>query len=246
MLAIGLTLWVVLNFYARRATLGANQRNRFAVVSGVYLLLWLSLAIALGKSGVLIGRAGTLLPTITLGASIAVPLLAGALLLYRSTTLSAVVAAVPLSWLVGIQFYRIIGAVFVVLYALDLQPGEFALPAGWGDVAVGLCAPVVAYLAVRGARGWRLATTSWNALGILDLVIALTTGFLSSPSSLQTLALANPNELITTFPIVLVPLFGVPLFLVLHLAVFMRLRASPPAIARERVAVETRSAGQRG
>jgi len=146
-------------------------------------------------------------------------------LLSRSSALNAVIAAIPLPWLPGVQLYRVVGFNFLVLYALGRLPGEFAIPAGAGDVVVGLAAPVVGYLFYKGYRWSCLAVLSWNIAGILDLVVAVATGFLTSPGPFQTLALETPNELITAFPLVLVPLYAVPLSILLHLAALKRLKA---------------------
>jgi len=92
----------------------------------------------------------------------------------------------------------------------------FALPAGIGDVLVGLFAiPVALYLASGRPGGVALAV-AWNIFGILDLVDALTLGFLSSPGPLQALALDHPNVLTTSYPTVMTPAFAVPLSLILH------------------------------
>jgi hypothetical protein len=64
----------------------------------------------------------------------------------------------------------------------------------------------------------------WNIFGIADLVIAVTTGFLTSPSPLQRFAFDRPNELITAFPLVLIPVFLVPLAVLLHFASLAKLR----------------------
>ncbi|MDP8960575.1 MAG: MFS transporter, partial [Actinomycetota bacterium] len=60
------------------------------------------------------------------------------------------------------QLYRVIGAMFLVAFAQDRLPAEFALPAGIGDVAVGLTAPLVAYGLVRRRRWSRRAALTWN------------------------------------------------------------------------------------
>jgi hypothetical protein len=54
--------------------------------------------------------------------------------------------AIPQSWLIGIQLYRVLGVIFRLLKAQGRLPSLFALPAGAGDVAVGLLAPVGARL----------------------------------------------------------------------------------------------------
>jgi len=220
---IAFSVWGLLMFYAHRSTLETEARKRFAIASGVYLLGWLVLAFVLGSAGVFQATPSRVFPALGLG--IALLILAGAWLLYRSSALSAVIAAISLPWLVGVQLYRVVGFNFLVLYALGRLPGEFAIPAGAGDVAVGLAAPVVGYLFYKGARWSCLAVLSWNVAGILDLVVAVATGFLSSPGPFQVLALETPNELITAFPLVLVPVFAVPLSILLHLAALKRLKA---------------------
>ena len=146
-----------------------------------------------------------------------------ALLLSRSATVNALLDAVPLHWLVGIQAYRVVGVIFLVLYGSGQVPGEFAIPAGVGDVLVGVTAPLVAYGLYRRSAWSQGAAIVWNVAGVVDLAIAVGTGFLSSPGPLQMLAVDTPNHLITAFPLVLVPLFAVPLSIVLHLAALKRL-----------------------
>ena len=104
------------------------------------------------------------------------------------------------------------------------MPGAFAWPAGIGDLIVGLLAPVVGFAYMRGARGSNGMLRAWNLLGIADLVVAVSTGFLTSPSPLQLLALDKPNELVTAFPLAMIPAFLVPLAMLLHLASLQKLR----------------------
>jgi hypothetical protein len=62
----------------------------------------------------------------------------------------------------------------------------------------------------------------WCALGIADLVVAIGTGFISAPSSLQQLARDEPNSAITRYPFVLIPTFLAPISIVLHVYVIAR------------------------
>jgi len=220
---IAFSVWGLLMFYAYRSTLETDARRRFAVASTASLLGWLVLAFVLGSAGVFQATPSRVFPALGLG--IALLILAGAWLLYRSSALNAVIAAIPLPWLVGVQLYRVVGFSFLVLYAVGRLPGEFAIPAGAGDVVVGLAAPVVSYLFYKGYRWSCLAVLSWNIAGILDMVVAVATGFLTSPGPFQALALETPNELITAFPLVLVPLYAVPLSILLHLAALKSLKA---------------------
>ena len=221
---IAFLVWGLFMFYAQRSALETGAQRRFVIASGAFLLGWLVLAFVLGRVGVFQATPSRMVPAAALG--IALPILAGTFLLSRSSALNTVIAAIPLPWLAGVQLYRVVGLNFLVLYALGLLPGEFAIPAGAGDVVVGLAAPVVGYLFYKGYRWSCLAVLSWNIVGILDLVVAVATGFLSSPGPFQALALENPNMLITAFPLVLVPVYAVPLSILLHLATLKRLKAA--------------------
>jgi hypothetical protein len=152
-----------------------------------------------------------------------------AVLFWRWRLLRRVVEAVPQSWMVGVQFYRVEGLIFLVLYAAGKLPGVFALPAGIGDAITGLLALSVGAAYARNPQAAAGRVRAWNLFGIADLVVALTTGFLTSPSPLQKLSLDKPNELVTAFPLVMIPVFLVPLAILLHLASLKKLRQAAAA-----------------
>jgi hypothetical protein len=124
---------------------------------------------------------------------------------------------------VGLQFYRVFGAMFLLMYAQGRMPAAFALPAGARDVAVGLLAPIVGVAYARGVAGREFLVVGWKLLGLLDLTNAIATGFLTSLSPLRVLPLDAPNELISEYPLVLVAVFGVPLADLLHVASLVKL-----------------------
>jgi len=204
-----------------RAGLPHRDRRRAFWSGSALLVAWFFAALVLSWSGFYQGVASRV-PTLPFG--LLIPIAAGVVLFRRWPLLRRVIEAAPQSWIVGIQAYRVEGLIFLILYARGWLPGAFALPAGVGDAIVGLLALVVgiAYRGgLRGPSGWLLA---WNLLGIADLVVAVTTGFLTSPSPLQLLALDRPNELISSWPLAMVPVFLVPLSVLLHLASLEKLR----------------------
>jgi hypothetical protein len=152
------------------------------------------------------------------------PVLIGLLLLMRSKRVAAVFDATPPSWLVGIQVYRIFGGIFLVNWVRGSIPGIFALPAGTGDVLVGLLALPVALYMSSGTSSGRTAGIAWNLLGLTDFAIAITMGALSSPGRLHVLSLSHPNVQIGTYPTVMIPAFGVPSSIILHVLSLWQLR----------------------
>jgi hypothetical protein len=207
------------------------DRRRLVSILGFLLFGWLGLGLFLGWQGVFSSALNQQVPYIAV--AISVPILVGAFFIRASKQVREIIEAVPQSQLVSFQFYRVLGATFLVLYAAGQLPGIFALPAGLGDVIVGLTALMVGARAARSESDQ--VVTLWNWLGISDLVIALTTGFLSAPSRFQIFSLDAPNVLIGSFPLVMVPIFAVPLSIVLHLASLSKIRATHRSVLKPAV-----------
>ncbi len=148
--------------------------------------------------------------------AIFVPVLIGLALLTRSKHIASLVDAMPPSWLIGLQVYRVFGGIFLVNWMHGAIPGAFALPAGFGDITVGLLALPVALWVSSGTSAGRRAGIAWNLLGLTDLAIAITMGILTSPGPLQVFALNYPNAQIGTYPSVMMPAFAVPSWIILH------------------------------
>jgi hypothetical protein len=204
----------------KRSNWSEHRRKRTVQAATAVLTGWFFIAFALALGGVY-SAATSRIPTIQFG--IAVPILIGCLLIWRWPAVSRLIDAVPRQWVIAIQFYRVEGVTFLLLYAAHLLPGVFALPAGLGDVAVGLLAAAIGIGATGGGPLNSKTVLRWNLLGIADLIVALTTGFLTAPSAFQMFAFDHPNELISMFPLVLIPTFLVPLAILLHIISLIQL-----------------------
>lgn len=103
------------------------------------------------------------------------------------------------------QIWRIGGGLFLFEMLRGNLPSAFAVPAGVGDILIGMTAPFVA-LGLRrgGALTWAIALV-WNALGITDLVYAVTLG-----------TLAGVGYVLTSY-LVVIPTVLVPAAITIHL-----------------------------
>lgn len=198
----------------------AQSRARTRRVAAAILVGWLAVTITLAAMGVYHVDASAI-PTIQYG--ILLPILIGILLIWRSEATKRTIDAVPQEWIVGVQLYRALGVIFLVLYAAGTLPGLFAWPAGVGDIAIGLLAPVVGFAYSRAPRDAAGFVRAWNVFGILDLVVAVTTGFMTAPSLLQPIEVQPNSDLMTVLPMVLIPVYLVPLSILLHLASLAKL-----------------------
>jgi hypothetical protein len=134
------------------------------------------------------------------------------------------VATADLRLGLAIQAWRAAGLVFVSFYAYGLLPGIFAWPAGIGDMAIGASAPWIMLSLIRNpAFATSTAFRVWNWLGLLDLVVAVGLGALSS-----TIATGLPGEITTApmalLPLLLIPAYLVPIFAMLHFAALYQAR----------------------
>jgi hypothetical protein len=126
--------------------------------------------------------------------------------------------------------FRVTGVAFLITMALGHLPALFALPAGLGDIATGVAAPLVARMPAQGTG--RRAALWLNAFGMTDLLLALALGAITAYQLVHTAPSGAP---ISGLPLALIPTVEVPLLLVLHITSVSALRrasrASLPATA---------------
>ena len=216
-IAIVLGLWLALE------RTGLTQRQRLGLWLAVVVpyTLWLAVIWSVAVNGVF--RPGNNTPPLV-PLAIFLPVIVGAPILLRSKRIGEVLDAMPASWLVGLQVYRVLGGIFLVGWARGVIPGIFALPAGIGDVTTGLLALPVAYLLVsRNGDGVRPAI-AWNIFGLLDFTIAIGIGLATAPGPLQVIVPSIPNTGVGLYPAVLIPAFAVPSSLLLHVLSLRQLR----------------------
>ncbi len=172
--------------------------------------VWLLLALALALSGVL----ERVLPPVFAFGFTGLALAALAFV----PALRAWAETVPLRWLVLYHTVRFVGIVFLVGAAQAWLPAGWAVPAGWGDIAVAVLAlPVARWACPVTNRGRWWAVVAWNTVGLLDILFVLI-------SAVRLVGVAdNPLLPLAQFPLALIPTFLVPLILVTHLLIYWRL-----------------------
>jgi hypothetical protein len=188
-------------------------------------VLWFLVALGASLSGVLAQVRRSEPPTL-LALAIGAPIVVFLLWYAGSVALRRFLLSLDVGRLVGVQLYRVIGGVFLVLYYQHTLPGSFALPAGLGDVLAGVTAPVLAMAMSSNHPLSRRLVVLWCIFGITDLVAAITLGILSSRSSLGLLAGDVTTAPMSTFPLSLIPTYLVPVSVILHLITLRRVLRS--------------------
>ena len=213
---IALALWLALE----RSTMAQAQRRAVWLAVMVPYTLWLAVIWSAAVNGVF--RPGNGPPLLPL--AIFVPVIIGTPLLLRSRRIGDVLDAMPESWLVALQLYRVFGSVFLVGWARNVVPGVFAMPAGIGDVITGLLAVPIAILLTADTPETRRAAIGWNVFGLLDFTVAVSIGLMISPGPFQLIVSSIPNSTAGVYPNVMIPAFAVPSWIVLHALSLWQLR----------------------
>jgi hypothetical protein len=217
------TICVMLWRGALGAGLGGGTATRVAAAVAICWGAWVLVNVLLAHADVYRfepTRPVPLLPVALTGA------LAAALLFTRVPVVSRILAQPDALWRLTVpQVFRVVGVTFLVVMALNQLPAVFALPAGLGDIAIGVEAVFVAGGLRRGVAGRRAVW--FNILGLVDLVVAVAIGFAAAPAAVRLLLVSPSTEAISLLPLALIPATVVPLAMALHLVSLRKLMAAP-------------------
>jgi hypothetical protein len=204
---------------ASQTNLSAPVRSRASELVGGFLAVWFAIAVVVVDGANFPLQQGRL--ALLLGGLVSfVPFLMAAVWLFASKTGKAINEVTAPASLIGIQFYRVAGILFIFPYlAYGALPAGFAWSAGVGDMLTGIFAPIVVWSVLRKHRASYGLAVAWNLFDILDLVVAPVSAILSGA------------RVIEMYPIALVPLFvGPPIGILTHIASLRNL-----SVNRERI-----------
>jgi len=221
---VALGLWLGLE----RTDLTPDQRCTSWLAVMIPYTLWFAVAWSAAIHGAF--RTGTSLPLLPV--AIWLPLIIGVPLLLLSKRIGEVLDAMPATWLVALQLYRVFGCWALVAGLRGVLTGLLGWPAGIGDLLTGLFALPVAIAVATGTAQGRRAAIMWNMFGLADFVVAITMGAITSPGPFQLIVPDVPSIGATgAYPDVLTPAFVVPCGALLHALSLRQLyrRAKPRA-----------------
>lgn len=202
---------------SRTAGTRRSPAARTAAAAAILFGLWTTANALFAEHGGYHAQLGKQPPWLPLEAAAAI---AALLVLARtqgvSRALSAPNAIRLLAWP---HAFRVAGVALLISMSLGRLPALFAIPAGLGDVAVGIAEPFVTRR-IKDLRSQR-ATKLWNLLGILDLGIAMLLGGLTG---YEIVHVTPRNSALGELPLALIPTVGVPLLVTLHVLALRRIR----------------------
>ena len=199
-----------------------NGHSSMRPVVLVALALWLGLVTVLAYQGAFVGSADS--PPLPIFLGLAIPLAVFFAAYSGWGAFRAFVLSADLRLVSALQAWRWAGLGFLSLYAHGVLPGLFAFPAGLGDMAIGVTAP---WMVLRLIRQPSFAASRrymiWNILGIIDFVVAVSMGTICS-GFIHGLALNVTTSAMAQLPLILIPAYMVPFFIMLHFTALAQAR----------------------
>src|SRR5437764_5182839 len=150
------------------------ERSSMRSVVFVALALWFGVVFLLASQGAFVGSANS--PPLPIFFGVAIPLAVFLAAYFGSSPFRDFVLSADLRFVAAIEAWRWGGLGFLSLYANGILPGLFALPAGLGDMAIGITAPWIVISLVRNtlfAASRRFVI--WNILEIADFIVVVST-----------------------------------------------------------------------
>jgi hypothetical protein len=218
--AIGFPLTTAALLYggAVAAGLGRRAASGIAATAGVVLSGWLVISSVLASTGVYRQDPGDAVPWLPIAAA---GFLTALLLGTRIPPVSRILGDLGTPVRLTLPHtLRIAGVVFLIVMAQGHLPAAFAVPAGLGDMAIGVAAPFVARRLAHGDG--RSEAVRFHVLGIVDLVVAGSIGFLL----LELVEVTPSTAPLLQLPLALILTVAVPLAVALHVVSLGRLRTA--------------------
>ena len=186
---------------------GQQSHRRIRLALGVILVIWVAIVTSIARAdGFATTGDG---PPLRVLAAVVIPLTLF-FAAFRTDPVRHAVLTVDPRIVLSLQLWRIVGVAFLFGWTLDDLPASFALPAGIGDVGVGVAAFLVLARLLEGALT-RLTVIAFTALGIGDFVVAVVGGAIIRPEHLEDVRW------------VLFPALAVPFFAMVHAVTWAQL-----------------------
>lgn len=196
-----------------------SSRNALALT---VCTIWLTTIFILGANNVFNSPVNSL--PLGIGLAIGTPVVSFLLIYRLSTQFRTWALSLDMRQLIMLHSWRMIGLGFIFLHFEGELTAPFAYSAGIGDAMAAIGATfLVLSLFQQPEKVNPRSIYRWNLFGLTDFAIAVGLGIFSRTG--QFLQVGEHNtDILGSFPIVLIPAFAVPFYVIIHLIIFAQLR----------------------
>jgi hypothetical protein len=142
--------------------------------------------------------------------------------IFRTKIYWTILAQIPLSTLVRLHAFRLVGIFFIIFWSYNALPTYFAFAAGIGDIFAAVTALLVAKLIDKKNQHYKKITLIWNIVGFWDIVHVIVAALYITKQSIETGSIGVQE--MTRFPFCLIPAFAPATIIFLHISIFKKLK----------------------
>lgn len=197
--------------FATRDLYKSNARGAFSIY--LFLSAWFCVVFLLATNNVFTPAKHSPIPV---GAAVMIPVVLGMIAIKRFPRLKKLLLSMSQRDLIKMHIARLVGLIFLFYYFQNRLPGIFSLSAAFGDCLVAISAPFVIWTINRKKSFAPKVFWIFHFIGILDFAAAITLGTLSAEGPQRLIFQSVPSNTIASFPLVLIPAFGVPVIILTH------------------------------
>jgi len=205
-----------------KAMLSNTEVNKGSMLMLGLATIWLVYLFIVEKSGLILDK--SLPPKLPL--LIVLPFAIFTVIFYRKNKTNKALEAMPKSWLVYLQSFRIVVEI-IILYTFKkgIMPESASFEGYNFDIMMGISAPFVAYFLFKDGIKNMLLAKAWNILGIVMILIVAT---IIVTSYYQPQLWGSETPLVAdeffSYPYILLPAFLAPLGIFFHVVSLLQLR----------------------
>ncbi|GMR16055.1 MAG: hypothetical protein BMS9Abin31_0359 [Gammaproteobacteria bacterium] len=204
-------------------TTAALKHNNLPLLLPVTLLLWFLLILGLSMKQFFITEQGV--PPFNLLMTGGISLSAFFIAYWLIPQFRDYVLNIDMRLLILLHSWRTLGLGFIMLYYVGELPALFSFLAGFGDAIVAFSAVFLTYAMFTNKKGVSKKTVwRWNTFGLLDFIIAVGIGVLTRTDAILFQSNGISSDLMTQFPLALVPAFLVQIFTLSHIIIYLQLK----------------------
>jgi hypothetical protein len=124
--------------------------------------------------------------------------------------------------LVKLHIFRVIGIFFVLLALWNALPKPFAFIAGFGDIITAVSS-IFVVKAIQNKKSYdKTLTLCWNIFGTIDILFTAIAANVLTKISIETGSMGVDS--LAMFPFCIIPAFAPPTILLLHWAIFQKMK----------------------
>ena len=205
-----------------KAMISNTEINKGSVLMLGLATIWFVYLFVVEKSGLILDK--SLPPKLPL--LVVLPFAIFTIIFYRKNKTNKALEAMPKSWLVYLQSFRILVEI-IILYTFKkgIMPESASFEGYNFDIIMGISAPFVAYFIFKGDVKNILLAKVWNVLGIVMILIVAT---IIVTSYYQPQLWGSETPLVAdeffSYPYLLLPAFLAPMGIFFHVVSLLQLR----------------------